>query len=134
VVLNVFGTPTKTFRSAFLQVRQAPYIEAARAYGTGNTRMIMNYLVPRIIPVLVPQLVALIPSFVFLEATLGLFNIKSDYPTWGRVIYQGLSQGALYGSRFWVLEPLALLLLTGLAFAMLGVALERVLNPRLLEK
>jgi peptide/nickel transport system permease protein len=96
--------------------------------------MIMKYLVPRIIPVLVPQLVALIPSFVFLEATLGLFNIKSYYPTWGRVIYQGLSQGALYGSRFWVLEPLALLLLTGLAFAMLGAALERVLNPRLLEK
>ncbi len=134
VLLNVFGTPTKTFRSAFLQVKEAPYIEAARAYGTGNTRMIMRYLVPRIIPVLVPQLVALIPSFVFLEATLGLFNVKSDYPTWGRIIYQGLSQGALYGSRFWVLEPLALLLVTGLAFAMLGVALERVLNPRLLDK
>ena len=134
VLLNVFGTPTKTFRSAFLQVKEAPYIEAARAYGVSNTRMIMKYLVPRIIPVLVPQLVALIPGFVFLEATLGLFNIKSDYPTWGRVIYQGLSQGALYGSRFWVLEPLALLLVTGLAFAMLGVALERVLNPRLLDK
>jgi len=134
ILLNVFGTPTKTFRSAFLQVKEAPYIEAARAYGTSNTRMIMHYLVPRIIPVLVPQLVALIPSFVFLEATLGLFNIKSNYPTWGRIIYQGLSRGALYGSRFWVLEPLALLLLTGLAFALLGVALERILNPRLLEK
>lgn len=134
VLLNVFGTPTKTFRSAFLQVKEAPYIEAARAYGTSNARMIMKYLVPRITPVLVPQLVALIPSFVFLEATLGLFNIKSDYPTWGRIIYQGLSRGALYGSRFWVLEPLALLLITSLAFAMLGVALERVLNPRLLDK
>ena len=134
VLLNVFGTPTKTFRSAFLQVMEAPYIEAARAYGASNTRMILRYLVPRIIPVLVPQLVTLIPSFVFLEATLGLFNIKSNYPTWGRIIYQGLSRGALYGSRFWVLEPLALLLVTGLAFAMLGVALERVLNPRLLDK
>jgi len=134
ITLNVFGTPTKTFRAAFLQVKEAPYIEAARAYGTGNVRMIMKYLVPRIIPLLVPQLVALIPGFVFLEATLGLFNIKSDYPTWGLVIYQGLSQGALYGSRFWVLEPLALLLVTGLAFAMLSVVLERRLNPRLLEK
>ncbi len=134
VLLNVFGTPAKNFRSAFLQVKEAPYVEAARAYGASNTRMIMKYMIPRIIPVLVPQLVTLIPSFVFLEATLGLFNIKSNYPTWGRIIYQGLSQGALYGSRFWVLEPLALLLLTGLAFAMLGVALERILNPRLLEK
>jgi len=134
VLLNVFGSPAKTFRAAFLQVKEAPYIEAARAYGVSNLRMISHYLIPRILPVLVPQLVTLIPGFVFLEATLGLFNIKSLYPTWGRIIYQGLSNGALYGSRFWVLEPIALLLLTSLAFSMLGIALERVLNPRLLEK
>lgn len=133
VLLNVFGSPTKTFRSAFLQVKQAPYVEAARAYGASNQRIIFHYLVPRIIPVLVPQLVTLIPAFVFLEATLGIFNIKSDYPTWGKVIYQGLTQGALYGSRYWVLEPLALLLITGLGFAMMGFALDRILNPRLVE-
>lgn len=134
ILLNVFGTPAKTFRSAFLQIKEEPYIEGARAYGASNSRIILHYLIPRIVPVLIPQLVALIPSFVFLEATLGLFNIKSIYPTWGRIIYQGLSNGALYGSRFWVLEPIALLLLTGLAFAILGTALERILNPRLLEK
>jgi peptide/nickel transport system permease protein len=44
-----------------------------------------------------------------------------------------LTHGALYNSRFWVLEPLALLLLTSLAFSMLGIALERILNPRLVE-
>lgn len=134
ILLNVFGSPAKTFRSAFLQIKEEPYIEAARAYGASNFRIIMHYLIPRIVPVLIPQLVTLIPGFVFLEATLGLFNIKSTYPTWGRVIYQGLSNGALYGSRFWVLEPIALLLLTGLAFAVLGAVLERILNPRLLTK
>jgi peptide/nickel transport system permease protein len=133
VLLNVFGSPTKNFRAAFLQAKQAPYIEAARAYGATDHRIIFNYLIPRIIPVLVPQLITLIPSFVFLEATLGIFNIKSNYPTWGMVIYQGLTQGALYGPRYWVLEPLTLLLLTGLAFAMMGFALDRILNPRLLE-
>lgn len=134
VFLNVFGAPVKAFRAAFLQVKQAPYIESARAYGVSNARMISHYMIPRIVPVLVPQLVSQIPGFVFLEATLGLFNIRSIYPTWGAVIYQGLQKGALYGSRFWVLEPIALLLLTSLAFSLLGVALERILNPRLLEK
>ena len=81
-----------------------------------------------------PQLVILVPSFVFLEATLGLFNINTGLPTWGTVIYQAMTKGAMYGSRFWVLEPLALLLLTGVAFALFGSALERLLNPRLLEK
>lgn len=131
VLLNVFGSPTKSFRAALIQIKDAPYLEAARAYGASNWRIIFHYLIPRIIPVLIPQLVTLIPSYVFLEATLGIFNVKSDYPTWGRIIYEALRYGANYGSSFWVLEPLSLLLLTGLAFAMLGFALERVLNPRI---
>lgn len=133
VLLNVFGSPTKSFRAALLQVKDAPYLEAARAYGASNTRIIFHYLIPRIVPILIPQLVTLIPSYVFLEATLGIFNIKSEYPTWGRIIYEALRHGANYGSSFWVMEPLSLLLLTGLAFAMLGFALERILNPRIRE-
>ena len=132
VLLNAFGGPIKTFRSAFLQAKEAPYIEVARSYGASNFRIIRHYLIPRILPVFIPHLVTQIPSFIFLEATLGFFNIRSNYPSWGRIIYEGLSRGALYGSPFWVLQPIFLLLLTGLAFALLGAALERILNPRVI--
>lgn len=83
---------------------------------------------------MVPQLVVLIPSLVFLEATLGLFNINTGFQTWGTVIFLALSRGAMFSSRYWVLQPIALLLLTGLGFSMFGFALERILNPRLAEK
>jgi peptide/nickel transport system permease protein len=131
VLLNVFGSPTKSFRAAFIQIKENPYVEAAQAYGASDLRIITHYMVPRVIPVLIPQLVALIPGYVFLEATLGMFNIKSLYPTWGRVIYNALRYGLVWGSRYWVLQPIALLLLTGFAFAMIGAALDRILNPRL---
>ena len=131
VVLNAFGSPTKTFRAAFMQIKDAGYIEAAQAYGAPNRRIIFHYMIPRILPVLIPQLVTLIPGFIFLEATLGMFNVKSILPTWGKVIYEALSKGAAWGSKFWVLEPIALLLLTGFAFSLMGFALDRVLNPRL---
>ncbi|MCX6035412.1 MAG: ABC transporter permease subunit [Chloroflexi bacterium] len=133
VVINAFGSPIKILRSALLQAKESPYIESARSYGASNFRIITQYLIPRILPVLIPQLVTQVPSFIFWEATLGFFNIKSIYPSWGRIIYDGLAQGALYGSPFWVLEPIFLLLLTSLAFAMLGFALERILNPRILD-
>jgi len=133
VVINAFGSPIKIIRSALLQAKEAPYIESARSYGASNFRIIMKYLLPRIMPVLIPQLVTQVPSFIFWEATLGFFNIKSNYPSWGRIIYDGLANGALYGSPFWVLEPISLLLLTSLAFAMLGSALERILNPRIID-
>ncbi len=136
VLLNIFSTPTKTFRAAFLQVKEAPYIEAARTYGASNPRIVFRYLIPRILPTMIPQIVVLIPTFVFLEATLAIFNVFDPrYPTWGKVIYEALSTGAWWGgSRFWVLEPISLLLLAGMGFALVGFALERILNPRLLER
>jgi peptide/nickel transport system permease protein len=131
--LNIFSGPTKSFRAALLQVRELPYIESAQAYGASNARIIFKYMVPKIIPTLIPQLVTLIPSIVFLEATLGILNVFDPrFPTWGRVIHDALDQNALWGGfDYWVIEPIVLLLMTGLAFSMLGFALERVLNPRL---
>lgn len=132
VALNIFGSPTKAFRAAFLQEKQVGYIEAARVYGAGDGRIISGYLLPRILPVVIPQIIILIPNFFFLEATLAIFNISDPrYPTWGRVVYSALRYGAAYGSQFWVLEPIAMMLITGLAFALLGLALNRVLNPLL---
>lgn len=133
VFLNVFGMPAKNFRAAFLQIKEAPYIEASKAYGAKSWRIISRYMVPKLIPVLIPQLVILIPSFVFLEATLGFFNIKMMYPTWGKIIYEASTKGALFSSRYWMLQPITLLLLTGLGFSLFGFALERILAPRLMN-
>jgi len=133
IFLNTFSSPVKSFRAAFMQVKEAPYIEGAQAYGASNSRIILKYMVPRIFPVLIPQIVTLIPSLVFLEATLGIFNIFDPrFPTWGRVIYTALVNHALWGGyQYWVLEPISMLLLTALGFSLFGYGLERVLNPRL---
>ena len=53
-------------------------------------------------------------------------------PTWGKVLRDAYQGGALYrGYYYWVLEPAVFLMATGLAFAMLGFALDRIFNPRL---
>lgn len=136
ILLKVFSSPTKSFRAAFLQVKEAPYIEAAQAYGASDLRIILKYLIPRIYPVLIPQLVTLIPSLVFMEATLGIFNVFDPrFPTLGRVISGAILENALWGGyEYWVLEPISLLLLAALGFSLFGFALERILNPRLQGK
>lgn len=133
VALSIFSLAVKVYRSIFLQVKAAPYIEAARAYGAGNLRIVFLYMIPRVIPVLIPQFVIMIPSFVFLEATLAVLGLGDPVlPTWGKVIHDAYAAGALYlGHYYWILEPAFLLVLTGFGFALLGFALDRVLNPRL---
>ncbi|NMC85901.1 MAG: ABC transporter permease [Anaerolineaceae bacterium] len=132
ILANVLGSSTKVMRAAFLQEKQAGYVEAAKSYGASDWRIIRHYLVPRIMPVIIPQIVMLIPGFIFLEATLAIFTIyDTRYPTWGRIIYSALHNGALYGSQFWVLEPITLMLLTGLAFVLISFGLNHVLAPHL---
>jgi peptide/nickel transport system permease protein len=135
ILLSIFGAAIKGYRAIFMQVKESPYIEAARAYGAGDLRIIFLYLIPRIIPVLIPQLVNVIPTFVFLEASLAVLGLGDPVlPTWGKVIDDARANGALFqGQYYWVLEPSVLLMLTGLAFAMVGFALDRVFNPKLRE-
>jgi peptide/nickel transport system permease protein len=54
--------------------------------------------------------------------------------TWGKVINDAFANSAHYqGQYYWILEPSLLLMFTGLAFSLLGFALDRVFNPRLRE-
>jgi len=135
IVLGVFSASIKVYRAIFLQVRESSYIEAARAYGASSPRIILRYMVPRVIPILVPGFVTLIPSFVFLEASLAILGLGDPVlPTWGKVLNDAQQNGALYkGYYYWVLGPTVLLMLTGLGFAMVGFTLDRIFNPRLRE-
>ena len=133
ILLSIFGASIKSYRAMFMQEREAGYIQAAKSYGASNTRIIFQYLIPRIVPVLIPSLVVLIPSFVFLEASLAVLGLGDPLmPTWGKIIDEARTNGALYkGLYYWVLEPSFMLMLTGFSFAMLGFALDRIFNPRL---
>lgn len=133
ILLSIFGGSIKTYRAVFLQSKESSYIEAARAYGASNSRIIFTYLIPRMIPLLIPTLVSSVPGFVFLEASLAVLGLGDPVlPTWGKVINDAFEDGALYrGLYYWVLEPAILLMFTGLGFAMLGFALDRIFNPRL---
>ena len=132
ILMNIFGNSLKEYRAMFLQFKEAPYIEAAMAYGATNRRIIFVYMLPRIIQVMVPQLVISVPGFVFLEATLAYLGVATPYlPTWGKVIEKALNHGAFWGIYFWVLQPIVLVMITGLAFAFVGFTLDKILNPRL---
>ena len=135
ILLGIFSASIKVYRAIFLQVRETPYIEAAQAYGASNRRIILLYMVPRVIPVLVPGFVTLIPSFVFLEASLAILGLGDPVlPTWGKVLNDAQSNGALYKEQYyWVLAPAVLLMFTGLGFALVGFSLDRIFNPRLRE-
>ena len=131
VLLNVFGSTIKNYRAVFLQVKDSPYIEAARVYGASHGQIIWRYMVPRILPTLIPQMITLIPAYVYYESTLALLGVRDPFlPTWGRIIYNAYSSGAMINGHWYLMIiPIVLLAFTGMAFALVGNGVERVLNP-----
>ena len=135
IALNVFSASYLTYRAMFLQAKELPYIEAAQAYGAGSFRIVFTYLLPRALPILLPQFVMIIPTFVFLEATLAVLGLGDpQLATWGKMINDAQANSAMYmGQYYWMVLPSILLMTVGLGFALLGFSLDRVFNPRLRE-
>ena len=135
IVLSIFGGGIKSTRALVFQIKEYPYVEAARTYGASNMRIIFMYIIPKILPPVIPGLISAVPGYVFLEAALAFLGLGDPLlPTWGKVINDAFENGAAYkGYYYWILEPSGLLVLTGLAFALLGFALDRIVNPRLRE-
>ncbi len=135
VALTLFGSAIKTYRAAFLQVKESPYVEAARAYGASDGRIVTRYLAPRLAATLIPRMVILVPGYVFLEATLAFLGVSDPVlPTWGKLAAAALSYGVQRGTYHLVLASLLPLIVTGFAFAMVGLALERIFEPRLRDR
>lgn len=135
IALSMFGAGVKNYRALFLQLKEFPYVEAALSYGASNMRIIFRYLIPKILPLIIPGMVLSVADFVFLEAALAVLGLGDpDAPTWGKVINDALNDGALFkGYYYWVLEPASLLVLTAISFALIGFTLEKIFNPRLRE-
>ncbi len=133
IALSIFTGGILSFRAMLKQIKESTYIEAAVAYGAKDGRVIFRYLIPRILPILIPGLISAVPNFVFLEASLALLGIGDPVlPTWGKTINEAYNNAAIYrGWYYWILEPAALLMITGLGFASLGFSLDRIFNPRL---
>ncbi|MCW4020697.1 MAG: ABC transporter permease [Candidatus Bathyarchaeota archaeon] len=135
IFLSIFGGGVKSTRALVMQIKEYPYIEAARAYGASSKRIILLYIIPKILPPIVPGLIGSVPGYVFLEAALSLLGLGDPYlPSWGKVIQDSYAGGALYkGYYYWVLEPAFMLILTAFAFSFLGFALDKIVNPKLRE-
>jgi peptide/nickel transport system permease protein len=136
VALSLFGGVTKTARSVTFQIMNEQYIEAAESYGASKRRILFLYIMPRLLPYIVANIVLAVPAYVFLEAALSVLGLGDQMvPTWGKMISDAYSGGAaVHGYWWWILLPAFLIMITASAFAFIGYALDKVVNPRLRER
>lgn len=119
-------------RSMTLSIKAEPYIEAAVAVGASNLRIIFRHIIPQILPYAMASLVFSVPAAIITEAGLSVIGIEHGLPTWGRVLADAQAErGVAYEMWWWILPPGIMLAVTSLAFVLLGLAIETIVEPRL---
>lgn len=120
-------------RGQVLSIREKEYVEAAKAVGSPDLRIIFKHVMPNIIgPLIVFESLA-IPGYIFLEAFLSFIGLGVDPPTpsWGIMISESAQSIRSYPNQ--LLTPAIALTLTTLAFNFMGDGLRDAFDPRLRE-
>ncbi|MEU3405475.1 ABC transporter permease [Streptomyces sp. NPDC006670] len=131
IVLLGWPQLARIARGSVITVKQNDYVQAARALGAGNTRMLLRHVAPNAVaPVIVVATIAL-GTYISLEATLSFLGVGLRPPTvsWGIDISNAASQ--IRNAPHMLLWPAGALSLTVLAFIMLGDAVRDALDPKL---
>ncbi len=118
-------------RGQVLSYKQKEFVEAARAVGAGNSRIMFKHLLPNIVgPLLIAESMA-IPGYIFLEAALSFIGLGVNPPTpsWGAMINEGY-MGIRSNPHLVLVPGIALAVLT-LAFNFMGDGLRDAFDPRL---
>ena len=132
VVISSLSWPTtmRIMRSAAIAARNQDYVRAARGLGASPARIIWRHMLPNTLaPVLVYATIAL-GSFIAAEATLSYLGIGLRDPvvSWGVMISE--AQNFIRTSPHLLLFPGAFLVVTVLAFVLLGDAVRDAFDPR----
>jgi peptide/nickel transport system permease protein len=129
--LSIFGNSIKNYRAMFLQVVELPYIEAAASYGATDWRIIFHYMIPRIRNVFIPQIIILVPSYIFFETTLTFLGVSDPVlPTLGKLLYSIVDRGIFNLPAYIPIEASTMLLLISIGFVLLGFGLEKSYNDK----
>ena len=132
--LVIFGWVgmAKISRSLALQIRSLQYIEAAKLMGQSDSKIIFKHIIPQLLPLTFASIAIAVPSAILGEAALSFLGLGDpSIPTWGQILHDANSAGAVSrGLWWWIMPPGLMIAITGLAFVLIGNALDKIVNVR----
>ncbi len=131
LIFTLFGWfyPARIMRAQALSIREKEYVEAARMIGASDSRIIRSHILPHLVAPMIVYSTLTVASFILLEAGLSFLGVGIKFqPSWGNLLSEGPNY---YTTRpLLMLWPGLAVLLTTLAFNLLGDGLRDAFDPR----
>ena len=121
----------RVVRSSALAIREIPYIDAARANGFSNTRIILRHMVPNVMAPFLIVLTAAVGQAILLEASLSFLGlgVQEPIPAWGLMLRN--AQDYIESAPWVAIWPGLAITMAVFGFNMFGDAVRDSLDPRL---
>lgn len=131
-VITIFSWSyiARVVRGITLSVREKEFVEAARAIGASNRRILLTEVLPNLVGPVIVYSTLLIPSSILFEAALSFLGlgVPPDQSSWGQILSDA---SQYYDVAWWLMVfPGLALIITTLAFNLLGDGLRDALDPR----
>lgn len=126
----------RVIRGQVLSIKERQFVQAARAMGGQPLYIIMRHVLPQTATYVIISATLSIPGFIYAEAVLSVLGlgIKQPDPSWGNMLNLALNASILVLQPWLVWSPAILIVLTALAFNLLGDGLRDALDPRNLRR
>lgn len=125
--------PTRTIRSQVLTMRERGYIQVARFSGTSGARIILEEMMPNLLPYLAASFVGAVATAILASIGLEALGLgPQNQPTLGMTIYWALYYTTVMrGLVWWWLPPIVIIVLIFVGLFAISAGLDRIVNPRL---
>ncbi len=133
IAIGIVYVPTyaRVVRGTVLSVLARDYVEAARALGARDTRLMWNHVLPNSLAPVIVQVTLNVGTAIIMTAGLSFLGLGTQPPTpdWGNMLASG--RDYLFDCPWIATFPGLAILVTVLAFNLMGDALRDALDPRL---
>ena len=131
VGLTMWVEVARVTRGQILSIRETTFVEAGRALGFRNARIIIRHIIPNILNPIIVISAANFATAILLEAGLSFLGIgvQPPMPSWGSMIKENYAYIILNDAYLAILPGIAIMLLV-LAFMLMGNALREALNVK----
>lgn len=130
ITLTTWPYMARIVRGQVLSLREREFVEASRSLGASDRRIIFREILPNLVAPIIVYATVLIPQNIIYEASLSFLGVGIDpsKPSWGAMISDATS---VFQDAWWFMVfPGLALLITVLAFNIVGDGLQDALNPR----
>lgn len=126
----------RVIRGEVLSIKEREFVQAARAMGGRSLYIITRHVLPQTATYIIIAATLSIPDFIVAESVLSLIGlgIQQPDPSWGNMLSLATNASILVLQPWLIWPPAILIILTVLAFNLLGDGLRDALDPRSLQR